>query len=106
MLEMFGAQARTLLWQNSQHQLSHFLAVFDWVCLGLFTGSCGIKYCQMSTKQHEVDQVPLDTVAGAHAGEPQTFIRSDFYFLPAMDTMTRVHDPACTGKGILRGGRP
>jgi len=92
MLETFGTQAWTLLQQNSQNQLSRFLAVFDWVHLGLFTGSRGIEYCQTLTKWHEVDQIPLDAVARAHAGEPHMFIRSDFCFLSAMDMIITIDE--------------
>jgi len=92
MLETFGVWVQTLLHQNLNNHLSCFIAVFDWVCLGLFTGSCNIEYCQTSTKQHKVDWIPLDTVARAHAGKPHAFIRSDVWPLSATNTVISTWD--------------
>jgi len=63
--------------EPSLHAFS-FFAVFDWVCLGLFTGSCGNEYCQNVAQHHEVTCIPLDAVASEHAGKPITFIMTDF----------------------------
>jgi len=46
MITTFYCQARTLIKSDPQKNLFHFLAVFDWIRLGLFMGSHGTKYCQ------------------------------------------------------------
>jgi len=74
------------LQEPSLHAIS-FFAVFDWVRLGLFTGSRGNEYCQTMARRHEVTRVPLDAVAGEHAGEPIAFIMTDFRFLTVDDTI-------------------
>jgi len=46
MLKMFYCQVWDLVNKNPAYILSLFCVVFDWVCLGLFTGSHGNEYCQ------------------------------------------------------------
>jgi len=87
MLTTFYSQARALVRSDPQHNLSCFLAVFDWIRLGLFTGSRGAEYCQTTARRHEVSRVPVDGVAGSHASEPIAFIMADFWFLTSNDTL-------------------
>jgi len=68
-------------------QLSRFLAVFDWIRLGLFTGSHGAEYCQTMARRHEVSWVPTDGITGSHAGKPIAFIMTDFWFLTKDETL-------------------
>jgi len=63
-----------------QH-LSRFVAVFNWICLSLFTGSWGSKYCQTCAWHHSFSKVSMDSMAGMHAGVPIAFMLSDFRFL-------------------------
>jgi len=87
MLKTFYRQVHDLVQKNPAYLLSLFAAVFDWVRLGLFTGSRGNEYCQTVARRHEVTRVPLDAAAGEHAGEPIAFIMTDFRFLTADDTI-------------------
>jgi len=87
MITTFYGQARALIQSDPQNNLSRFLAVFDWIRLGLFTGSCRAKYCQTMARRHEVSRVPTDGVAGSHAGEPIAFIMTDFRFLTKDETL-------------------
>jgi len=85
MLCMFHHQAQDMVCHDLTHHLSCFVAVFDWICLSLFTGSRGSKYCQMGAHRHSFSHVATNTAAGVHAGEPIAFILSDFHFLTDND---------------------
>jgi len=87
MIVTFYHQAKTLIQSDPQNNLSHFLVVFNWIRLGLFTGSRGAKYCQTSTRRHAVSRVPNDGIAGSHASEPLAFIMTDFRFLTSNKTL-------------------
>jgi hypothetical protein len=54
--------------------------VFDWVRLGIFTGSRGNEYCQTTTKLHDFSKVPATVITGEFGGAPVAFMRSDFTF--------------------------
>jgi len=90
MLETFCVQARALIKQDPLQHCLRFLAIFDWICLGLFTGSRGNKYCQTGSRRNHVSRVPQDGVAGSHGGEPLAFMMSDFRFLTATATIVSV----------------
>jgi len=81
MLETFYHQACVLIASDCSQHLSCFLATFDWICLGLFMGSWGSKYCQTTAHRHMVSHVPHNLATSEHAGEPIVFILADFRFL-------------------------
>jgi hypothetical protein len=65
--EMFSALAGWVKKLHSADAKSFFglvAAVFDWVRLGIFTGSRGIEYCQTVAKLHQYAKVPACRVAG------------------------------------------
>jgi len=84
MLHTFYTQACNMVCQTLTQHLSRFVAVFDWICLSLFTGSWGSEYCQMGAQRRSFLKVSMDSIARVHAGEPIMFIISNFCFL--MDT--------------------
>jgi hypothetical protein len=55
-------------------------AVFDWIRLGVFTGSRACEYAQTGSAQGKYSTVPNTPATGALAGLPIAFIRSDFTF--------------------------
>jgi len=87
MIATFYCQAQALIQSDPQNNLSCFLAVFDWIHLGLFTSSHGAKYCQTTARHHEVSQVPTNGIVGLHAGKLIAFIMTDFQFLTRDETL-------------------
>jgi len=87
MLCTFYHQARDLVWGDPAKHLSCFMVVFEWICLSLFMGSCGSKYCQTGAHCHCFSHIVTDAVVGAHTGEPIAFILSDFCFLMDNDVI-------------------
>jgi hypothetical protein len=68
---------------SSKSFLGLVATVFDWVRLGIFTGSRGIEYCQTVSKRHQFAKVPMYRVAGIFQGTPLAFMGSDFTFFDA-----------------------
>lgn len=60
--------------------LDHFAAVFDWVRLGIFTGSRGIEYCQTTARRHTFTRVPRNPVTADFGGLSLAFMSCDFSF--------------------------
>jgi len=87
MITTFYCQAWALIKSDLQNNLSCFLVVFNWIHLGLFTGSCGAEYCQTMAQHHEVSWVPNDGVVGSYAGKLIAFIMTDFWFLTSDETL-------------------
>jgi len=87
MLETFCIQVRALIKQDPLQHCLQFLAIFNWICLSLFTGSRGNEYCQTSSRCNHVLHVPCNGVEGSHRGEPLAFMMSDFQFLTATATI-------------------
>jgi hypothetical protein len=56
-------------------------AVFDWIRLGVFTGSRVSEYAQTSSKRGTYLRVPTTTAAGIWAGTPIAFMPCDFTLL-------------------------
>ena len=56
-------------------------AVFDWLCLGCFTGSRAGEYAQTVAKVGEYSRVPINAAAGPWQGYAVAFVISDFTFL-------------------------
>jgi hypothetical protein len=70
---------------NSSSVLNEFVATFDWVRLGLFTGSRVGEYAQTSlTRVHEYSEVPFCPNAPEWQGRPIALIAEDFVFLDAL----------------------
>jgi len=66
--------------KNLHKHLSQFVAIFNWICLSLFTSSCSSEYCQTGVHCHSFSKVSTDAVAVVHASEPIAFIISNFHF--------------------------
>jgi hypothetical protein len=82
---MLSIHARTHLASKSNdstssfHSLNH--VVWDWLRLGVFTGSRVAEYAQTALKKHQRYQtIPKGSDAGPWAGQPIAFIRDDFQF--------------------------
>lgn len=61
--------------------LSKEYAVWDWLRLGVFTGSPLSKYAQSRLRKHQQFQtIPVNDETGVWGGKPLAFIRSDFQF--------------------------
>ena len=79
--EMFEA---LYLWVSSLVHISGdsffdiVYVVFDWVCLGIFTGSRGIEYAQTAAQKHQYAKVPATHATGDFANTPIAFMASDF----------------------------
>lgn len=58
-------------------------AVFDWVRLGVFTGSRVSEYAQTKSKRGTYLTVPQTSAAGKWAGSPIAFLPCDFTLLDA-----------------------
>jgi len=66
---------KTAIFQSLNH------VVWDWLRLGVFTGSRVAEYTQTALKKHQRYQIiPKGTDAGPWAGQPIAFIREDFSF--------------------------
>ena len=86
-----------------QDDLTCFLdlipTVFDWLCLGVFTGSRAGEYAQTVANRGEYSKVPTDNAAGAWQGYAVAFVLEDFVYLDSKrrilptnwDTLNRKH---------------
>ena len=52
--------------------------VFDWLRLGVFTGSRAAEYMQGTARRGEFDRIPDNNDTGEWAGSPLAFIAEDF----------------------------
>ncbi|GKY95479.1 hypothetical protein MPSEU_000509500 [Mayamaea pseudoterrestris] len=66
-------------------------AVFDWTCLGAFTGSRANEYAQTTARRGCFSKVPANRDAGEWANQPLAFIDLDFMFYTA-DSVLITHD--------------
>ena len=57
--------------------------VFDWLCLGVFTGSRAGEYAQTVAKRGDFSRVPPTKAAGRWRDYATAFVRQDFTFLDA-----------------------
>ncbi|GKZ00904.1 hypothetical protein MPSEU_001042100 [Mayamaea pseudoterrestris] len=81
--EMFSYLFSKLKQQTSKdvrHALDIDAAVFDWTCLGAFTGSRANEYAQTTAKRGCFSKVPANADAGEWAGQPLAFVAIDFTF--------------------------
>jgi len=85
MLKTFCIQAWALIKQDPLQHCLRFLTIFDWIHLGLFTGSRGMEYCQTAAQCHKFLKVPHNISLRAHAGEPIAFLLDNFCFLTIQD---------------------
>ena len=69
------------LQSNPQAALGRTVVVFDWLVLGLFTGSRGMEYAQTVARRGTCSRVPDTPAAGPWRGTPVAFIAADFTFL-------------------------
>ena len=60
--------------------LTLYAAVFDWIRLGIFTGSRIGEYAQSIAKKGEYSRIPNSPAAGEWANYPVAFIAADFTF--------------------------
>ena len=69
--------------------------VYDWVRLGLFTGSRGNEYLQTTGTRLEFSATPEEPSSGDWGGKPLAFILDDFTFLRhgVILTVTDLLDP-------------
>ena len=58
-------------------------AVFDWIRLGVFTGTRAGEYAQTATRKGTYSSVPFTNDAGVWGGYPVAFVASDFTLLSA-----------------------
>jgi hypothetical protein len=82
---MLAIHAKTHLGTKTEGSYSSFLGlnhvVWDWLRLGVFTGSRVAEYAQSGLKRNQRYQtIPTGTDAGPWAGQPLAFIREDFQF--------------------------
>ena len=82
---MLAVHASTHLASKSTASAHSFLSlhhvVWDWLRLGVFTGSRVAEYAQTALKKHQRYQtIPTSTDAGPWAGQPIAFLREDFQF--------------------------
>jgi hypothetical protein len=70
--------------------------VWDWMRLGVFTGSRVSEYAQSGLrKNHRFQVIPINKDTGAWAGQPLAFIRADFEFFDAKQRrvpLSALHD--------------
>ena len=84
----------------AKHKASIFskeACVYDWVRLGLFTGSRGNEYVQTTGTRLDFSATPLEPSSGEWGGKPLAFILSDFTFLKDGIILTPkdLTNPAC-----------
>jgi hypothetical protein len=82
---MLAAHARAHLGPTKKDARNQFFGlhhvVWDWLRLGLFTGSRVAEYAQARLKKSQLFQtIPNEKDAGEWAGQPLAFIRADFTF--------------------------
>jgi hypothetical protein len=82
---MLAAHAKKHLGHNPKQSTTQFLGlqhvVWDWLRLGVFTGSRVAEYAQSSLKKNQRFQIiPDGHDAGPWAGQPLAFTRADFTF--------------------------
>ena len=65
---------------NKASRLDKQAAVFDWLRLGVFTGSRPGEYAQTTARRNQFLTVPYIPDAGVWAGTPIAFIEEDFVF--------------------------
>ena len=65
--------------------------VFDWVRLGIFTGSRGNEYCQTIARRHTFSKVPDTAAAGHFRGKALAFMACDFTFYDSQDNWIPPH---------------
>jgi len=106
MIATFYCQACALIKTDPWNNLTCFLAVFDWIHLGLFTGSHGIEYCQAIAHCHTMSQVLQDGIAGSCMGELVPFIMTNFWFLTSDDMLISpvdgLHNPSCQTSNLFQ----
>jgi hypothetical protein len=66
---------------DRRHVLGLQAATFDWIRLGIFTGSRVSEYAQTKSKRGSYLRVPMTAAAGTWAGSPIAFLASDFTIL-------------------------
>jgi hypothetical protein len=86
--KMLAAHARAHLRPTPKNAQSQFVGlhhvVWDWLRLGVFTGSRVAEYAQARLKKSQPFQtIPNEKDAGEWAGQPLAFIRADFTFYNA-----------------------
>ena len=66
-------------------------AVWDWLRIGVFTGSRVSEYAQSGLRRNQRFQViPLNKDTGAWAGQPLAFIREDFQLFDAKQSLVQL----------------
>jgi hypothetical protein len=81
MLEWLRSAVARLVAQHDSHSLDLLAAVFDWICLSIFTGSRLGEYAQSKTPPGcRFSLIPATPEAGIWAGQPLAFIAADFTF--------------------------
>jgi hypothetical protein len=83
--KMLAAHAKCYLKTKAKDSHSQFSnlnhVVYDWLRLGVFTGSRVAEYAQSGLKRNQRFQcIPNSKDAGQWAGQPLAFIRADFQF--------------------------
>ncbi len=85
---MLEIHANHFLKQSKRDSYAQFFSlnhvVWDWLRLGVFTGSRVAEYAQSGLKKHQRYQcIPNTPDAGQWAGQPLAFTRDDFQFFDA-----------------------
>ena len=77
--------------------------VWDWMRLGVFTGSRVSEYAQSGLRKHHRFQViPSNKDTGEWAGQPLAFIREDFQFFDARQRLVPLLElHSAHGKGLV-----
>lgn len=73
-------QIKAAVVQHTAHLYYKKAVVYDWVRLGLFTGSRGNEYAQTVARRGQYSRVPSDKAAGIWADTAIAFIADDFTF--------------------------
>jgi hypothetical protein len=93
---MLATHAKTVL-KRAPDPFSSFLslsyAVYDWLRLGVFTGSRLSEYAQSKLVANQCFQtIPHNADADCWAGQPLAFIRPDFEFFDALHHLVPLSD--------------
>jgi hypothetical protein len=91
--------------RNDRH-LDRLACIFNWLCLGVFTGSRACEYAQTAAPKGTFATIPDEFTAGDWRGLPIAFIRGDFTFLDegrlVIDHVTALKQPTTVSRLRLR----
>ena len=95
MFANLATRVRLLLDASPASHILFLPTVYDWLCLGIFTGSRAGEYAQTNGSKHQYSPVPHCPNDPSWVGKPIAFVASDFTFLTAQNQeITAARAPA------------